>query len=147
MGRFNFDLTPKTHLKQTKTLSTLSLIMTWETVFAHFDADKSGSIDLAEFKATLAKLGHSDVAKAEAAFKLADADGSGEIDAKEFGVLAEAACEKAFKKIDADNSGNVSPAEITAAVKGVDASAFLAVADKDGDGEISLAEFKAALAS
>merc|ERR1712117_128910 len=103
------------------------LIMTWETVFAHFDADKSGSIDLNEFKATLAKLGHSDAGKAEAAFKHADADGSGEIDA--------------------NNSGNVSPAEITAAVKGVDASAFLAVADKDGDGEISLSEFKAALAS
>merc|ERR1711997_65648 len=122
-------------------------IMTWDNVFKHFDADGSGNIDLAEFKSVLAKLGHSDPAKAEAAFKQADADGSGEIDAKEFAALAEAACDKAFKAIDADNSGNVSPAEITAAAKGVDASAFLAVADKDGDGEISLAEFKAALAS
>merc|ERR1712203_71441 len=113
----------------------------------HFDADGSGNIDCAEFKSVLSKMGHTDEAKANAAFKVADADGSGEIDAKEFATLAEAACEKAFKAIDADNSGNVSPAEITAAVKGVDASAFLAVADKDGDGEISLAEFKAALAS
>lgn len=121
--------------------------MTWETVFKHFDADGSGSIDCAEFKACLAKMGHSDTAKAEAAFKVADADGSGEIDAKEFAVLAELACEKAFKAIDADNSGNVSPAEISAAVKNIDAAAFLAVADKDGDGEISLAEFKAALAT
>merc|ERR1712228_576267 len=106
--------------------------MTWDNVFKHFDADGSGNIDLAEFKSVLSKLGNSDEAKAEAAFKKADAD---------------AACEKAFKAIDADNSGNVSPAEISAAVKGVDASAFLAVADKDGDGEISLAEFKAALAT
>merc|ERR1712141_320535 len=143
MGRFNLNLTPNTLKQKTKKL----IIMTWETVFAHFDADKSGSIDCAEFKACLAKMGHNDAAKAEAAFKKADADGSGEIDAAEFAALAEAACELAFKKIDADNSGNVSPAEITAAVKGVDASAFLAVADKDGDGEISLAEFKAALAS
>merc|ERR1712110_1068552 len=106
-----------------------------------------GSIDCAEFKACLAKMGHSDSAKAEAAFKKADADGSGEIDATEFAALAEAACEQAFKKIDADNSGNVSPAEISAAVKNVDAAAFLKVADKDGDGEISMDEFKAALAS
>merc|ERR1711993_66693 len=145
MGRFNLNFTPNT-LKPKNKNSTL-IIMTWETVFAHFDADKSGSIDCAEFKACLAKMGHNDAAKAEAAFKKADADGSGEIDAAEFAALAEAACELAFKKIDADNSGNVSPAEITAAVKGVDASAFLAVADKDGDGEISMAEFKAALAS
>merc|ERR1711920_929386 len=136
MGRFNFNLTPNT--LQNKQKST----MTWDNVFKHFDADGSGNIDLAEFKSVLSKLGNSDEAKAEAAFKKADADASGEIDA-----LAEAACEKAFKAIDADNSGNVSPAEISAAVKGVDASAFLAVADKDGDGEISLAEFKAALAT
>merc|ERR1712071_96360 len=121
--------------------------MTWETVFKHFDADGSGSIDCAEFKACLAKMGHSDAAKADEYFKVADADGSGEIDAKEFSVLAELACEKAFKAIDADNSGNVSPSEISAAVKNIDAAAFLAVADKDGDGEISLAEFKAALAT
>merc|ERR1712241_728519 len=146
MGRFNFNLTPNTLQKQTKTFSKL-IIMTWDNVFKHFDADNSGSIDLNEFKAILAKLGNSDAAKAEEHFKKADADGSGAIDAKEFAALAEAACEKAFKVIDADNSGNVSPAEISAAVKGVDASAFLAVADKDGDGEISLSEFKAALAT
>merc|ERR1711980_73278 len=101
MGRFNFNLTLNTLQKQTK------------TTFSN-----------------LAKLGNSDAAKSEEHFKKADADGSGAIDAKEFAVLAEAACEKAFKVIDADNSGNVSPAEISAAVKGVDASAFLAVADK-----------------
>merc|ERR1711972_1026137 len=67
--------------------------------------------------------------------------------AEDFRQIPDFACEKAFKVIDADNSGNVSPAEISAAVKGVDASAFLAVADKDGDGEISLSEFKAALAT
>merc|ERR1711981_81956 len=117
MGRFNFNLTPNTLQNKQKS------IMTWDNVFKHFDADGSGNIDLAEFKSVLSKLGNSDEAKAEAA------------------------CEKAFKAIDADNSGNVSPAEISAAVKGVDASAFLAVADKDGDGEISLAEFKAALAT
>merc|ERR1712109_21338 len=140
----SISISHQTHLfKTNKTL----FKMTWDNVFAHFDADKSGSIDLAEFKAVLAKLGNSDSAKAEEHFKKADADGSGEIDAKEFAALAEAACEKAFKAIDADNSGNVSPAEISAAVKGVDASAFLAVADKDGDGEISLSEFKAALAT
>merc|ERR1712244_200253 len=143
MGRFNFNLTPNTLQNKQKT----SKIMTWDNVFKHFDADGSGNIDLAEFKTVLSKLGNSDDAKAEAAFKKADADSSGEIDAGEFAALAEAACEKAFKAIDADNSGNVSPAEISAAVKGVDASAFLAVVDKDGDGEISLAEFKAALAT
>merc|ERR1712035_226537 len=127
MGRFNVNLTINTLQKQTKTTFSNLIIMTWDNVFKHFDADNSGSIDLNEFKAILAKLGNSDAAKAEEHFKKADADGSGAIDAKEFAALAEAACEKAFK--------------------GVDASAFLAVADKDGDGEISLSEFKAALAT
>merc|ERR1712141_97832 len=147
MGRFNLNFTPNTLKQKTK--------KTHHSTHHHDLGNRFRSLRrrqirlhrLRRVQSCLAKMGHGDAAKAEAAFKKADADGSGEIDAAEFAALAEAACELAFKKIDADNSGNVSPAEITAAVKGVDASAFLAVADKDGDGEISLAEFKAALAS
>merc|ERR1712178_154222 len=124
---------------------TTDIIMTRESVFKVFDADGSGSISASEFKATLEKFGGA--GKADEYLKKADTDGSGEIDAKEFAVLAEHACVAAFKKIDADGSGNVSPAEIKSACKGVDASEFVKAADKDGDGEGRLAEFKAALAS
>merc|ERR1712121_587215 len=109
----------------------------WAATFKAFDK--------AEFTAALAA--HGSAGKADEFFTKFDKDGNGSIDASEFAAMCEAAVNAAFKKIDADNSGNVSPAEIKAAGGKADATAFVAAADKDGDGEVSKAEFAAALAS
>merc|ERR1711976_441228 len=116
MGRFNFNLTLNTLQKQTKTTFSNLTIMTWDNVFKHFDADNSGSIDLNEFKAILAKLGNSDAAKAEEHFKKADADGSGAIDAKEFAALPKPPVKKLSK------SSTLTTAEMSAQLKSLQLS-------------------------
>ena len=58
--------------------------------------------------------------------------------------------EKAFKDIDRDDDGELDPGEIRLAIKTVapqltdiDVAIMLACADKDGDGQITIEEFKA----
>merc|ERR1712026_399524 len=137
MGRFTCLNLNSRHTKKTTIM--------WAATFKAFDKDGSGAIDKAEFTAALAA--HGSAGKADEYFGKFDKDNSGSIDATEFAAMCEAAVEKAFAKIDADKSGNVSPAEIKAACGKADATAFVAVADKDGDGEVSKTEFAAALAS
>merc|ERR1712158_223932 len=105
--------------------------MVWEAVFKFFDGDNSGMIDFNEVKTKSAALG-------------ASADKLAKLEAKEFEGLMEKRIEKAFSDIDSDKSGNISPAELKAATD-KDCTEFLKVADKDGDGEISISEFRDAL--
>lgn len=146
--------------------------VTWTKLFKSFDKDGGGSIDFSEFRDTLTSFGSA--GDVESFFKQVDTDGSGELDAEEFSTIEESAqtcrskfylnifvicshfdlffmcnlaVDKVFDLLDVDKSGNLSSEEIAEHCKTVDCKEFIAAADKDGDGEVSKAEFKVALAS
>ena len=99
-------------------------------------ATKAGDVGKGALEATLKTLG------GKAAFQQVFASA---IDKSDEGLA------KAFKKVDADSSGNISAAEMSAHIASVYGGAMdesittemLKAADTDGDGEVSLDEFKA----
>ncbi|KAJ8600173.1 hypothetical protein CTAYLR_001943 [Chrysophaeum taylorii] len=136
-------------------------------VFALFDTDGSGLINLEEFTAMLTKLNIkiSD-AKASKYFKLCDVDGSGEIDLEEFKV-ALFACDPnggnsigfvpnalltpldAFEMFDKDGSGRLDEDEfffvleyLKLDVSDQKQERLFSKYDKDGSGSIDYEEFK-----
>jgi len=117
----------------------------WTKLFKSFDKDGGGSIDFSEFKGVL--IGFGSAGDVESFFQQVDTDGSGELDADEFSVMCNLAVDKVFSLLDADSSGNLSSGEIADHCKSVDCKDFIAAADVDGDGEVSKAEFKLAIAS
>ena len=138
--------------------------MVFEKIFHLIDEDNSGEISIDELKKIISEFLSIDLPDTKIAeiFNNLDVDGSGEIDIYEFETTMNQLVENQFKAIDVDNSGNISPEEL----KNYEKSSrldqlgqekdivencqnrvsyfldeFLKVADKDGDGEISLDEF------
>ena len=69
------------------------------------------------------------------------------IDFNEFSAMMDKKIQSVFAKIDKDGSGDISPDEMKAALPAsINISDFLKIADKDGDGEISNDEFAIAIA-
>ena len=133
--------------------------MVFEKIFHLIDEDNSGEISIDELKKIISEFLSIDLPDTKIAeiFNNLDIDGSGEVDIEEFETTMNQLVENQFKAIDVDNSGNISPEEL----KNYEKSSrldqdivencqnrvsyfldeFLKVADKDGDGEISLDEF------
>ena len=129
-------------------------------IYAKFEAvdkDKSGQIDVEEFFHGL-KL--EPTSFGERVFKVADVSHDGEIDFGEFFVAvynfcsfnADSLLNFCFNIFDVDRSGSIERAEVKALVKMMrgnsskldqKADALLKKMDRDGDGEMSLSEFKA----
>jgi Ca2+-binding EF-hand superfamily protein len=100
-----------------------------KTLFTKFDKDGDG-IDMAELKAVVEKLDPSvSDASAEALFKRADADGSGTIDFQEFYT--------AISSTPLDLSNLVQRGELSSAEQ---VQQIFRQFDKDGDGQLGLAE-------
>ncbi|EQC33112.1 hypothetical protein SDRG_09100 [Saprolegnia diclina VS20] len=119
--------------------------------FAHFDKDGNGSISHAEFDQAIAELGFTSLSAVDVASIRAtlDKDNSGSISLAEF---------KAVYPPDATTSGvaqppttSLSPLDALQALlrkaqaQGVDIAASFAHFDKDGNGQISHAEFDSAM--
>ena len=137
--------------------------MVFEKIFHLIDEDNSGEISIDELKKIISEFLSIDLPDAKIAeiFNNLDVDGSGEIDIYEFETTMNQLVENQFKAIDVDNSGNISPEELKNYEKSSRLALgqekdivencqnrvsyfldeFLKVADKDGDGEISLDEF------
>merc|ERR1719431_43510 len=118
--------------------------------FKKFDADGDGEISIQELKAGASSVGKFSDGELSAIFAIGDIDNDGKISFPEFArIVLPSADEKisqlkktigtanevsaAFKKFDVNNDGKISSQEV---------DVIFAVADLDGDGEISLAEFE-----
>jgi serine/threonine-protein phosphatase 2B regulatory subunit len=125
--------------------------------FEAVDKDKSGQIDVEEF---FQGLRIEPTSFGERVFKVADVSHDGEIDFGEFFVAvynfcsfsADSLLNFCFNIFDVDRSGSIERAEVKALVKMMrgnsskldeKADALLKKMDRDGDGEMSLTEFKA----
>lgn len=125
--------------------------------FEAMDHNKDGSITYKEFQDEMVKHGLKDSDKIKELFDSVDTDGTGSIQYTEFlasameqQVLAtQEQVEAAFYRLDLDSSGFISRDELAAMLgKHCDPAAVQKVldeADLDKDGQISLAEFKAAV--
>jgi Ca2+-binding EF-hand superfamily protein len=134
--------------------------------FSQFDTDNDGRITRDEVMAGMRKSGRdfsSD--EIDAIFILADRDGDGQIDFAEFAVImipsaperisklrktfrTQADVEAAFKRFDTNHDGSISFQEMKNGLKncGVlltdqEIETIFAMADVDGDGEVSMSEF------
>merc|ERR1712080_23788 len=148
MGTLNLNYQIINHINLIKNKYSTNK-MVWEKAFKFFDADGSGSIEYNELEAKLKSMNVSAarLANLPKLFKEVDVDGSGSIDMGEFETMIVKRVGQIFNKIDADGSGNISPDELRAHCKNEKVEAFIKAADKDGDGEISLEEFSAAIAA
>merc|ERR1712167_517999 len=126
--------------------------------FELFDTDGSGAIDASELHTAMKALGFEpkkdEIAKM---VKEMDKDGDQTVDFEEFCIMmAEKMNQKdgkdemlkGFKMFDDDNTGNISmknfkrvAKELGETLSDAELEAILSEADKDGDGEISEAEF------
>lgn len=114
--------------------------MVFETLFSLFDDDASGEISLTELLEKSIELG-CDPKKVSDIFSKFDTDGSGDIDLSEFEQAMNLNLKYHFSKIDADDSGTITPEELKSVIDAKIIDEFLGVADRDGDGEISIEEF------
>lgn len=101
-----------------------------EPAFAKADANKNGTVDLAEAK----KFGIT-----QKAFTKANPDNDGSLDRKEFA----AAIVAQFVEANPDNDGTLDPKEARKA--GITSKAVFEAANPDQDGTLDIAEYLAAL--
>lgn len=125
--------------------------------FDQFDSDNAGTIDLAEFRAELNKLGTYTDKEIEEMFSNIDANNDGSINYTEFlaatlevhGHIEEDRVAEAFDRLDADDTGYISRDNLRT-ILGRDftparVDKLLKEADFDGDGKISFPEFMKAM--
>jgi calcium-dependent protein kinase len=135
--------------------TTTGEIMQMREVFHAIDVDHDGSITLKELKN--ARLGTCSEKEIDDLFKSIDIDKSGSIDYTEFlaatleaqGEIQEQHIKDAFDVFDQDQSGFISPDEIRKILGNEAESDYIdrlvKEADTNGDGNISFAEFQAAV--
>ena len=134
--------------------------------FKKFDADGDGEISIQELKGGAKSIGKLSDGELHAIFAIGDIDNDGKISFPEFArIVIPSADEKisqlkksigsgnevaaAFKKYDTNNDGKISIQELRNGLKATglnftnqEVDVIFAVADLDGDGEISSAEFQ-----
>jgi Ca2+-binding EF-hand superfamily protein len=128
--------------------------------FDLFDADGDGTISATELRNVLRSLGRAPTQEQlDQILKVFDADGSGRLEFEEFVTLIrtelshtdrnDVVIDAAWRAIDANKSGFVSPAELrrvmsnlVSYVSDAEIAAMVTVADAEGDGQLSLAEFR-----
>ncbi|KDO29066.1 hypothetical protein SPRG_06121 [Saprolegnia parasitica CBS 223.65] len=119
--------------------------------FAHFDKDGNGSISHAEFDQAIAELGFTSLSAADVASIRAtlDKDNSGSISLAEFKVVYPPGA--TTSDVAQPSTTSVSPLDALqtllckAQAQGVDIAASFGHFDKDGNGQISHAEFDSAM--
>ena len=137
----------------------------YTAAFNKIDKDGGGTVDAKELGLLMASLGQEK--KEEDLKKMlneVDADGSGEIDVEEFLVLMvnyvgpqgeakDEEVEEAFRLMDADGGGTIDKSELSTCLEDLgegmtddQIAQCIAMVDKQGTGEISLPDFKAAFA-
>ena len=134
--------------------------------FKQFDVDGDGKITKQEVAQGMNKTGRAFTREdIETLFILADKDGDGEIDFTEFALIMiptaperisklkkkypnKPAVQAAFKKFDANNDGAIDARELSTGLRNSGVSltdqeieTIFAVADIDGDGQITISEF------
>uniref|UniRef100_A0A7S1G9Y4 Calmodulin n=1 Tax=Bicosoecida sp. CB-2014 TaxID=1486930 RepID=A0A7S1G9Y4_9STRA len=131
----------------------------YKVVFAEFDADGGGSIDTAEVKAVMMRLGqHPTDEEVQAIVDRFDADGSGSIEFEEFCQMmsaqmgrssGEELMAEAFRFFDQDNEGFIDVAKLRVRLRELgedpdDATiqSMVDAADHDGGGKMTLDEFR-----
>mmetsp|Transcript_1591 Transcript_1591/g.1914 ORF Transcript_1591/g.1914 Transcript_1591/m.1914 type:complete len:200 (-) Transcript_1591:1290-1889(-) len=133
----------------------------YASVFALFDEDGNGTIDIDELEKMISKLTETAAPsrkKLEAMMESVDADGDGTIDFREFVTLMTNRVKHddpdqeiidAFNEFDKDGSGQIDKAELKQVFKALgikvdDAGLedIVKLADKNDDGEIDFEEFK-----
>merc|ERR1719228_1986276 len=137
-----------------------------KTAFKQFDTDNDGKISVQEVIQGMKTTGRNfSQAEIDTLFVLADRDGDGAIDIVEFALVmiptaterigklkkildTKQKVENAFNKFDSNNDGAIDAGEMKAGIKGADiditdqeVETIFAVADIDGDGQVSLPEF------
>jgi Ca2+-binding EF-hand superfamily protein len=129
-----------------------------ENAFKMFDADGNGSIDRREMKVAMKALGMS--TKADDIARImdeVDVDGSGTIDKDEFieivrpvlgGRDPHSEVRKCFEYFDVNESGVITAADLVTVMEELgedvtsqEVEAMMEVADRDGDGAVSMTEF------
>ena len=130
-----------------------------EKVFQQLDANKDGKLSYHELLQGYSQYLSKDMAKEEVdrVFELVDMDHCNEIHFSEFvtatanrtNLLQDGKLEEAFSYYDKDNSGSISVEEIRNVLGGGQKISdevwrqVVTEVDEDGDGEVSLEEFKA----
>eukprot|EP00930_Biecheleria_cincta_P084316 TRINITY_DN73801_c0_g1_i1.p1 TRINITY_DN73801_c0_g1~~TRINITY_DN73801_c0_g1_i1.p1 ORF type:complete len:202 (-),score=57.99 TRINITY_DN73801_c0_g1_i1:106-711(-) len=130
--------------------------------FDLFDADGSGDIDSKELHTAMRELGFKTTKEEiDKMISEVDADGSGEIDFEEFTMMVtqkimdrKPQVEKAFRMFDNDNSGYINMQKLKRisrmlgdAVSDEELREMLSLADRNGDGFVSLEEFMSLMKS
>merc|ERR1711962_1039139 len=134
--------------------------------FKKLDVDRDGEISFQEFKNGMGSVVRLSDGEIKAVFAMGDVDGDGQINFTEFARMiipaadekvcqlrkmlgSASAVETAFKKFDVNKDGKISNQELRDGMKASgmkfsdeEVNTIFAVADLDGDGEISLAEFE-----
>ncbi|PKA66903.1 putative calcium-binding protein CML31 [Apostasia shenzhenica] len=127
----------------------------FKLLFSHFDADGDGRISSSELRQLLLTIGEEvSSADAEDALRSADADGDGLLDLTEFARLAgdmdcEEAVREAFSVYEMEGEGCITARSLKRALsrlgesRGIDdCCAMIRRFDLDGDGALSLYEFR-----
>lgn len=138
----------------------MSSVKALREAFEMFDADKNGTISVAEIKSVLKKLGKNmNDKEIKKMMNTVDKDKSGEIDFDEFcqmmGMNSEdELIEEAFNVFDCNGDKKISASELVYVMNAIgetitqeEADEMVKMADKDGDFQIDFDEFRAALNS
>merc|ERR1712029_657236 len=132
-------------------------ISQWKNAFKEFDIDGDGTITGEELGKYIGKLGEKfSEQEIQALIQIFDANGDGKLNYEEFlemmTLTEEKAMIKAFKMYDKDGDNSISYDDVKQSMtilgekhQGRRMSQMIKEADTDGDGKISLEEFKAVL--
>ena len=118
------------------------------SLFKEYDTSGDGLIDMSELQAALSKAGKPITPqRAEAILQLVDSNGDGEISLDEFKLVFN--LDAIFKEYDTSGDGFIDESELQAAlakagrpITAQRAEEILQLVDSNGDGQISLEEFK-----